>query len=89
MSDVSYEIYVKQKGSDRWMLDSRYGTSDKQEAIEDAKDLARQSHIEAVRVLIPTIDRIFNEFSEALQHATTMEFHHTTAEHRNSRRLTA
>jgi hypothetical protein len=51
VSDVSYEIYVKQKGSDRWMLDSRYGTSDKQEAIEDAKDLARQSHIEAVRVV--------------------------------------
>lgn len=52
-------------------------------------NLLAANHIEAVRVLIPTIDRIFNEFSEALQHATTMEFHHTTAEHRNSRRLTA
>jgi hypothetical protein len=51
VSDVSYEIYVKQKGSDRWMLDSRYGTSDKQEAIDDAKEIARQSHIEAVRVV--------------------------------------
>ncbi len=51
MADTSFEIYVKQRGSDRWMLDSRYGTSDKQEAIEDAKDIARQAHIEAVRVV--------------------------------------
>lgn len=51
VADTSYEIYVRQKGSDRWMLDSRYGTSDKQEAIDDAKEIARQTHIEAVRVV--------------------------------------
>ena len=51
VADTSYEIYVRQKGSDRWMLDSRYGTSDKQEAIDDAKEIVRQSHIEAVRVV--------------------------------------
>lgn len=51
VAETSFEIYVRQKGSDRWMLDSRYATSDKQEAIEDAKEIARQSHIEAVRVV--------------------------------------
>lgn len=41
MAETSFEIYVRKKGDDRWMMDSRYATSDKAEAIEDAKELER------------------------------------------------
>ena len=51
MADTNYEIYYRKKGSDRWMMDSRYGTTSKQEALDDAKELERQPDIDAVRVV--------------------------------------
>jgi murein DD-endopeptidase MepM/ murein hydrolase activator NlpD len=50
-ADTSYEIYFRKKGSDRWMMDSRYGTFSKQEALDDAKELERQPDVDAVRVV--------------------------------------
>ncbi len=51
MADTNFEIYYRKKGSDRWMMDSRYGTTSKQEALDDAKELERQPDIDAVRVV--------------------------------------
>ncbi len=51
MADTNFEIYYRKKGSDRWMMDSRYGTTSKQAALDDAKELERQPDIDAVRVV--------------------------------------
>lgn len=51
MADTNFEIYYRNKGSDRWMMDSRYGTTSKQEALDDAKELEREPNIDAVRVV--------------------------------------
>lgn len=52
--EENFEVYVRTKGETRWILESRYGASEKSIALEDAKDLERQSHIDAVRVVQET-----------------------------------
>lgn len=47
-TEVHYELYVKQK--DRWPLEANYPSSKRDEAIEEAKLLERQGHIQTVKV---------------------------------------
>ena len=47
--EITYEVYTLEK--DRWIIDSRYQNSEKEKAIEEAKLLAKQPHIEATRVV--------------------------------------
>ena len=46
---VSYELYVKQRG--RWILEAQFAGHLRQAAIEEAKDLQRQDHIQASKVV--------------------------------------
>ena len=50
--EITYEVYTLEKG--RWIIDSRYQNSEKEKAIEEAKMLAKQPHIEATRVVRET-----------------------------------
>lgn len=47
--EVTYEVYTLEK--DRWIIDSRYQKSEREKAIDEAKLLAKQPHIEATRVV--------------------------------------
>ena len=47
--EITYEVYTLEKA--RWIIDSRYQNSEKEKAIEEAKLLAKQPHIEATRVV--------------------------------------
>jgi len=46
---TSYEVHVKQTG--RWEIHARYSATEKEKAIEEAKALDAQAHIEAVKVI--------------------------------------
>jgi len=46
---TSYEVHVKQAG--RWEIHARYSATEKEKAIEEAKALDAQAHIEAVKVI--------------------------------------
>ena len=52
--EENFEVYVQTKGESRWILEARYSASEKTAALDDAKQLERQSHIEAVRVVRET-----------------------------------
>lgn len=54
MVEVSYELYTQVKG--RWNLESRYGTAEREDALNDAKNLAHDGHIDAVRLVRETYD---------------------------------
>ena len=54
MVEVSYELYTQVKG--RWNLESRYGSAEREDALNDAKNLAHDSHIDAVRLVRETYD---------------------------------
>ena len=54
MVEVSYELYTQVKG--RWNLESRYGTAEREDALNDAKNLAHDGHIDAVRLVRDTYD---------------------------------
>jgi hypothetical protein len=47
--EVTHEVYTLEK--DRWIIDSRHKKSEKEKAIDEAKLLAKQPHIEATRVV--------------------------------------
>lgn len=44
-----YEVHVKQNG--RWQIQSRHPQAEKEQAIEEAKSLDGQKHIQAVKVI--------------------------------------
>ena len=54
MVEVSYELYTQVKG--RWNLESRYSTAEREDALNDAKNLSHDSHIDAVRLVRETYD---------------------------------
>ena len=54
MVEVSYELYTQVKG--RWNLESRYSTAEREDALNDAKNLSHDGHIDAVRVVRETYD---------------------------------
>ncbi len=68
--DTSFEVYVRAKGDSRWVLDSRYGPSEKDSAVNDAKRLERQPTIEAVRVVRETHYTDTNVTRESVVYAT-------------------
>ncbi len=53
---LSFEVYFLQKG--RWQIHARYRGQQKDEAIEEAKQLDRASHVEAVCVLRESFDTV-------------------------------
>lgn len=70
--DTSFEVYVRNKGDSRWVLDSRYGPLEKDSAVNDAKRLERQSSIEAVRVVRETHYSDTNVTQESVVYATPL-----------------
>lgn len=51
---TNYEVHVKQNG--RWEIQSRHGHADKEKAIEEAKTLDNQKHIQSVKVIQEVFD---------------------------------
>ena len=68
MVEVSYELYTQVKG--RWNLKARYGTAEREEALNDAKNLSRDSHIDAVRLVRETYDAERGSAREATIYST-------------------
>ena len=60
---VSYELYVQQKG--RWNLEAQFRGSQRQQAIDEAKELEQQSHIDGAKVVREKIDDATGESSES------------------------
>jgi len=47
--ETHYELYIKQNG--RWILEGNFLSHQREEALDDAKQLIQQSHIESVKVI--------------------------------------
>ena len=52
--ETSVELYVKSK--DRWLIDATFPGHQETIAVEDAKQLASQRHVQAVKVIRETLD---------------------------------
>jgi hypothetical protein len=60
---VIYELYVQQKG--RWNLEAQFQSHERQAAIEEAKELERQPHIDGAKVARERIDDATGESTES------------------------
>jgi hypothetical protein len=49
LMETHYELYIKQNG--RWILEGNFLSHQREEALDDAKQLIQQSHIESVKVI--------------------------------------
>jgi len=47
--EIHYELYVKQ--NNRWILEANFQSHQRDEAVEDAKQMAKQPHIQSVKVV--------------------------------------
>lgn len=47
--EINYELYVKQ--NNRWILEAHFQSHQREEAVDDAKQMAKQGHIQAVKVV--------------------------------------
>jgi len=47
--EINYELYVKQ--NNRWILEAHFQAHQREEAVDDAKQMAQQEHIESVKVV--------------------------------------
>lgn len=69
---LSFEVYFLQKG--RWQIHARFKGLQKDEAIEEAKQLDRAGHIEAVCVLRESVDPVQKTSSESVvYHSPTLK----------------
>ncbi len=59
---VSYEVYARVQG--RWLLDSRYGNDRRDDAIDEARALARTRPIEAAKVVEEDYDEVHRTSTE-------------------------
>jgi hypothetical protein len=59
---VSYEVYALVQG--RWLLDSRYGIDRRDDAIDEARALARTRPIEATKVVEEDYDEVHHTSTE-------------------------
>ena len=51
---MRFELYVKQK--DRWLIDATYPGHQEGVAVEEAKEMAQQRHVQAVKVIREMVD---------------------------------
>ena len=68
MVEVSYELYTQVKG--RWNLEARYSNAERDEALNDAKNLSHDGHIDAVRLVRETYDAERGSSREATIYST-------------------
>ena len=47
--ETHFELYVKQ--NNRWILEANFQAHQREEAVEEAKQLGRQGHVQAVKVV--------------------------------------
>jgi hypothetical protein len=47
--ETHFELYVKQEN--RWLLEANFASHQRDEAIEETKQLERQGHVQAVKVV--------------------------------------
>ena len=47
--ETSYELYIKQNG--RWILEGNYRSDQREAAVDEAKQLVSQPHIQAAKVI--------------------------------------
>lgn len=61
---ITYEVHALSKG--RWNIESMYKGNQREQAVEDAKRLNREPHIEAVKVVCETYNEQTNQSSEVV-----------------------
>ncbi len=61
---ISYELHAQVKN--RWNIERVYPGSDKEKALEDAKHLNREPHIQAVKLICETYNEVENTSSEVV-----------------------
>ena len=66
--EITYEVYVQKDG--RWTLEARYNSSQKDEAIGEAKQLQNMSQLAAVKVVRETYDDDNNRIREKVVYTT-------------------
>ena len=47
--EITFEIYIQQGG--RWLLEARFNNSQKDQAIEEARQIEKQSKLESIKVV--------------------------------------
>lgn len=52
--EVNVELYVKQK--DRWLIDATFPGHQESVAVEEAKEMSQQRHVQAVKVIREAVD---------------------------------
>ena len=62
-NEVTYEVYSLANG--RWILDSRFNKDQRERAIDEGKQLAKQPGVEAVKVVRETYDDNDNLIKES------------------------
>ena len=66
--EITFEVYVQKDG--RWTLEARYNSSQKDEAIGEAKQLSAMPHLQAVKVVRETYDDDNNRIREKTVYTT-------------------
>ena len=66
--EITYEVYVQKDG--RWTLEARYNSSQKDEAIGEAKQLQNMPQLAAVKVVRETYDGNNNRIREKTVYTT-------------------
>lgn len=61
---ITYEVHALSRG--RWNIEAMYKGNQRETAVEDAKRLNRESHIEAVKVVCETYNEQTNQSSEVV-----------------------
>ena len=62
--EITFEIYIQQGG--RWLLEARFNNSQKDQAIEEARQIEKQSKLESVKVVREVYDDDNNLIKEQI-----------------------
>ena len=69
--DVNVELYVKQK--DRWLIDATFPGHQESVAIDEAKEMSQQRHVQAVKVIREMVDPATGAKQEKIVYTTEPE----------------
>ena len=62
--EITFEIYIQQGG--RWLLEARFNNSQKDQAIEEARQIEKQSKLESIKVVREVYDDDNNLIKEQI-----------------------
>lgn len=69
--EVNVELYVKQK--DRWLIDATFPGHQESVAVDEAKEMSQQRHVQAVKVIRETVDPATGAKQEKIVYTTEPE----------------